>query len=87
MGTIIVIAVVLGIVRFAWWWKRQEGRNQFIACLDKRTARNEAMASLPEDMKFLKGKIAQLAEHTGLPEDEEADEEKAEGTDAAEEAA
>ncbi|KAL7499799.1 hypothetical protein ACHAWT_007913 [Skeletonema menzelii] len=86
LGTIIVIAVVLGIIRFAWWWNRQEGRNQFIACLDKRSARNDALAALPEDMQFLKGKISQLAEHTGLPEDEEVDEEKAEGTDAAEEA-
>lgn len=84
LGTIIVLAVFLGIIRFAWWWKRQEGRAQFIACLDKRTSRNAALAALPEDMQFLKSKVAQLAEHTGLPEDEEVDEEKAEGTDDAE---
>ena len=91
LGSIIVIALVLGIIRFAWWWKRQEGRNQFIACLDRRHARNEALAALPEDMQFLKAKVAKLAEHTGLPEDEEVDEEKAEAQaqvtdDAAEEA-
>ena len=38
-------------------------------------------------MQFLKSKVAQLAEHTGLPEDEEVDEEKAEGTEAEAEAA
>ena len=87
LGTIIVIALVFGIVRFAWWWRRQEGRAKFIACLDKRAARNATLAELPEDMRYLKSKVAQLAEHTGLPEDEEVDEEKAgasDGTDDAE---
>ena len=84
LGTIIVIAVFLGIIRFAWWWRRQDGRTKFIACLDRRHTRQEAIAALPEDMQFLKAKVAKLAEHTGLPEDEEADEEKAEGTDEAE---
>lgn len=81
LGTIIVIGTVLCIIRFAWWWKKQDGRLKFIACLDKRSARNEALAALPEDMQFLRSKIAQLAEHTGLPEDEEVDVEKAEGTE------
>lgn len=87
LGTILVIAIFCGILRYAWWWRRQEGRAKFIACLDKRAARNDAMANLPEDMKYLKSKVAQLAEHTGLPEDEEVDEEKAgasDGTDDAE---
>jgi len=88
LGTIIVIAVALGVIRFAWWWKRQDGRLKFITFLDRRTSRNAALASLPEDMQYLKSKVDQLAEHTGLPEDEE-DEEKAEaeGTDEAEEEA
>eukprot|EP00985_Skeletonema_marinoi_P014140 scaffold7112_cov119-Skeletonema_marinoi.AAC.4 len=85
MGTIIVIAVILGIARVVWWWKRQDGRAKFIASLDKRSARNATLSSLPEDMQYLKSKVAQLAEHTGLPEDEEVDEEKPElsqeGTD------
>jgi sodium-dependent phosphate cotransporter len=76
LGTILVIAVFFGICRFIWWWKRQAGREAFIACLDKRKERNDALATLPEDMQSLKSKVAQLAEHTGLPEDEEADEEK-----------
>ena len=87
LGTILVIAIFCGILRYAWWWRRQEGRAKFIACLDKRAARNDAMANLPEDMKYLKSKVAQLAEHTGLPEDEEVDEEKvgaSEGTEEAE---
>jgi sodium-dependent phosphate cotransporter len=86
LGAIIVIALFLGILRFAWWWRRQEGREKFIDCLEKRGVRSAAVASLPEDMQYLKGKVAQLAEHTGLPEDEVADEEKAgasEGTDQA----
>ena len=76
LGTILVIAVFFGICRFIWWWKRQAGREAFIACLDKRKERNDALATLPEDMQSLKSKVAQLAEHTGLPDDEEAGEEK-----------
>lgn len=89
LGSILVIAVALGILRFVYWWKKQEGRTAFIAFLDKRTARSAAMSALPEDMQFLKSKVAALAEHTGLPEDEEVDEEKAgaEGTDEADEEA
>jgi len=85
LGTIIVIAAFLGIIRFAWWWKRQGGRDKFIDCLDKRGVRSAAIASLPEDMEFLKSKVAQLAEHTGLPEDE-VDEEKVEASEGTEEA-
>lgn len=90
LGSVVVIAVGLGIIRFAYWWKKQDGRTHFIAFLDKRTFRSNALAALPEDMQYLKSKVAQLAEHTGLPEDEdeEVDEEKAqasEGTDEADE--
>jgi sodium-dependent phosphate cotransporter len=84
LGTMIVIVVFLGILRFVWWWRRQGGRAKFIDCLEKRGVRSAAMATLPEDMQYLKSKVAQLAEHTGLPEDEVADEEKpaaSEGTD------
>ena len=74
LGSIIVIALFLGIIRFVYWWKKQDGREAFISMLDTRTSRNSAIAALPEDMQFLKSKVAQLAEHTGLPEDEEAGE-------------
>jgi len=71
LGSFLVILVVYGIARFVWWWMKQEGRAKFITCLDKRSAMSETKRTLPDDMQYLKAKVSQLAEHTGLPEDEE----------------
>mmetsp|Transcript_43068 Transcript_43068/g.77419 ORF Transcript_43068/g.77419 Transcript_43068/m.77419 type:complete len:610 (-) Transcript_43068:424-2253(-) len=71
LGALLVIFVAFAIVRFAWWWKRQEGKEKFLACLDRRQAMSATTKTLPEDMQYLKAKVGQLMEHTGLPEDEE----------------
>ena len=76
LGSLIVVAVILAIARFIWFWKKQDGRQRFIDCLDRRQAMIDTKKTLPEDMVMLKAKVAQLAEHTGLPEDEEAIEEQ-----------
>lgn len=71
LGSFLVILVICGIARVVWWWKKQEGRAKFITFLDKRSAMSDTTRTLPEDMQYLKAKVSQLAEHTGLPEDEE----------------
>lgn len=71
LGALICVFVVYAIARFVWWWKKQEGREKFLAVLDKRQVMSECKATLPEDMQYLKAKVEQLVEHTGLPEDEE----------------
>jgi len=71
LGSFIVILVVYLIARFVWWWKKQEGRDKFLAYLDRRQEMHDTRATLPEDMQYLKAKVGQLVEHTGLPEDEE----------------
>ena len=71
LGALIVVFVVYFIARFVWWWKRQEGREKFLAILDRRQAMSSTQKTLPEDMQYLKSKVGQLVEHTGLPEDEE----------------
>lgn len=71
LGSMIVIFVAFGIGKFVWWWKKQEGREKFLACLDRRQAMSSTKETLPEDMIYLKNKVGQLVEHTGLPEDEE----------------
>ena len=38
--------------------------------LKNRQERRVTMAELPEDMKYLKAKVAALIEHTGLPDDD-----------------
>jgi sodium-dependent phosphate cotransporter len=71
LGALIVVFVAYFIARFVWWWKRQEGREKFLAILDRRQAMSSTQKTLPEDMQYLKSKVGQLVEHTGLPEDEE----------------
>jgi len=71
LGALIVVFAIYGIARFVWWWKRQEGRDKFLACLDRRQQMEACKKTLPEDMIYLKSKVGQLVEHTGLPEDEE----------------
>ena len=79
LGSFVVIAVALGIIRFVWWWMRQDGRAKCLECLDRREAYNKTMKTLPQDMEFLKKKVTQLSEHTGLPDDVEEDEEMLKG--------
>ncbi|KAL7531668.1 hypothetical protein ACHAXR_004169 [Thalassiosira sp. AJA248-18] len=71
LGSFLVILMVYLIAKFVWFWKKQDGREKFINWLDKRRSMSDTMKTLPEDMQFLKSKVDQLAEHTGLPEDEE----------------
>lgn len=75
LGSLLVVAIIAGIAKFIWFWKKQDGRQRFIDCLDRRQTMQETMKTLPEDMVMLKAKVGQLVEHTGLPEDEEAMEE------------
>lgn len=85
LGALIVVFAIYGIARFVWWWKRQEGRDKFLACLDRRQQMEACKKTLPADMIYLKSKVGQLVEHTGLPEDEEegieAGKDLSEGTD------
>jgi sodium-dependent phosphate cotransporter len=71
LGSMIVIFVAYAIARSVWWWKKQEGHEKFLAWLDRRQIVASTRATLPEDMQYLKNKVGQLVEHTGLPEDEE----------------
>jgi len=71
LGIFLVAFVVAAIARFVWWWKKQDGRGKFISWLDRRQSMQDTTRTLPEDMQYLKAKVEQLAEHTGLPEDDE----------------
>lgn len=71
LGSLLVAAVAVALIRFCWWWFKQEGKDKFLSFLDRRQAMSDANKTLPEDMQFLKSKVGQLVEHTGLPEDEE----------------
>lgn len=73
LGSFIVIAIVLGAIRFGFWWKYQDGKNKCLAKLDKRTDMSECKKTLPEDMKYLKKtmevmklKVNDICEHIGV---------------------
>jgi len=44
--------------------------------MSERQRKNTAVKALPDDMEYLKAKIAALSEHTGLPDDEDEEEGK-----------
>jgi len=73
LGVFLVLVVVYITGRFVWFWHKQDGKQKTLDFLDKRTAMSDCKKTLPEDMQFLKSKVEQLVEHTGLPEDEEVD--------------
>ncbi|KAL7522571.1 hypothetical protein ACHAWX_007295 [Stephanocyclus meneghinianus] len=70
LGSFIVILIILLSLRFIWWWHKQDGKDKTWKYLDRRTIISNTRKTLPEDMEFLKSKVRQLCEHTGLPEDE-----------------
>lgn len=93
LGTFICILVLCAIGRFVWWYTKQDGREKILGCLDRHQDMGATKKTLPEDMRYLKAKVGQLVEHTGLPGDEEEGEEElkvydeVEGQDTSEEAA
>lgn len=70
LGAFITIMLVCGIIYTGYWCKFKNGRQQVIDGFKRREKRRHTMEHLPEDMEFLKAKIAALADHTGLPDDE-----------------
>jgi sodium-dependent phosphate cotransporter len=75
LGSFLVILLVLVIFYFVYWWKWKNGRERCTLCMSNRQARRTAWLNLPDDMAYLKKKVNQLVEHTGLPEDDEDEEE------------
>jgi len=71
LGIFICAALLAGIARFVWFWKKQDGQSRFLAFLDRRKAVSDTNKSLPEDMQYLKSKVAQLVEQTGTATDDD----------------
>ncbi|KAL7518228.1 hypothetical protein ACHAWX_003075 [Stephanocyclus meneghinianus] len=69
LGSFIVIVIILLALRFIWWWHKQDGKKKTLTFLDRRKLISDTRATLPEDMEFLKSKVLQLCEHTGLTKD------------------
>jgi sodium-dependent phosphate cotransporter len=75
LGAILCIFLVVGVLWFIYWWRCKGGEQSCLDCMGARQVRRAAIHDLPKDMIYLKKKVAALADHTGLPEDEDEDEE------------
>ena len=71
LGSMITI-VLFGLVCWGvYWWRWNGGKD---ACYNKMVLRQKravTMKELPDDMEFLKARIRELQEHTGLLEEED----------------
>jgi len=72
LGSIIVVLLAVGLIYTGYYCKMQGGKEKCTECLVTREKRNNAVKDLPDDMEWLKAKVRELSEHTGLPVDEEA---------------
>lgn len=73
LGSFLTIMVILAFGYTGYWCRFKDGRHKVTQCFSERQRHREAVQCLPDDMEFLKAKITALAEHTGLPEEEEKD--------------
>ena len=80
IGVLVVIAVALSGVYFAYWWYKQDGKQKTLDNFARRERKRVTMEGLPDNMEFLMTKVSALIDHTGLPEEEE-EEDKEEQTE------
>jgi hypothetical protein len=71
LGAFIVVIIGLGCIYLGYWCQFKGGKQHCTDCFAKRERRRVMYLDLPEDMDYLKTKIAALVEYTGLPADEE----------------
>lgn len=72
-GVMIVIALVLLLVKFLWWWCRQDGKEKMRICFQKKQNRKEVFDEVPLKWAGLTNDVERLKDYTGLPEEENDD--------------
>ncbi|KAL3924753.1 MAG: hypothetical protein SGILL_000848 [Bacillariaceae sp.] len=77
LGSMVTILFFGLIVWGVYWWRWNGGKDSCYNKMVTRQKRSVTMKELPDDMEFLKAKIRELQEHTGLLEEEDADDEEA----------
>eukprot|EP00522_Entomoneis_paludosa_P018886 CAMPEP_0172441026 /NCGR_PEP_ID=MMETSP1065-20121228/1599_1 /TAXON_ID=265537 /ORGANISM="Amphiprora paludosa, Strain CCMP125" /LENGTH=584 /DNA_ID=CAMNT_0013190173 /DNA_START=31 /DNA_END=1785 /DNA_ORIENTATION=+ len=73
LGSFIVILIGLALAYLVYWCMYQDGREKCYTCMTARERKRVAIKELPDDMEFLKARVAALTEHTGLSTEEEED--------------
>merc|ERR1712226_796573 len=81
LGAFIVIVMGLGLAYLVYWCLYMDGREKCVTCMTRRERKRVAIKELPDDMEFLKARVAALSEHTGLPVDDEEEEIEVKGAE------
>jgi solute carrier family 34 (sodium-dependent phosphate cotransporter) len=71
LGSMVTVVLFAILVWSVYWWRWQGGKDKCYNCMVERQKRHEANRDLPDDMEFLKNKIRELQEHTGLIDEED----------------
>ena len=79
LGSFIVIILGFILAYVTYWCYYQNGREKCTNCMAARERKRVTIRDLPDDIEYLKTKMALLIDHTGLPED--ADDKKEGETD------
>lgn len=73
LGVFLVIILIVLIAGAVYKWYKGDLKENIIASFEARQRKTSAMKSLPDDMDTIKSEIAALKAHTGMPEEEEAE--------------
>lgn len=68
LGSLIVAALIMGMIYAGYWWHMADGKALLYAGMAKMQARRTAVTELPDDMDMLKAKIKALEEKVGIEE-------------------
>lgn len=71
LGIFILLGLVLSCLWVFYWCRFKDGREKCQNCMMERERKRVTMMDLPDDMEYLKSRVAALTEHTGLVVDDE----------------
>ena len=70
LGSFLTVILFFVIVWLAYYCQFKGGKEKCYDFMVAREERQKALTTLPEDMEYLKAKIKELSEHTGLPDED-----------------
>ena len=71
LGSFIVVILGFVLAYVVYWCYYKDGKQKCAECMSARERKRITLRDLPDDMEYLKAKMALLIDHTGLPEEEE----------------
>ncbi|KAL7561531.1 hypothetical protein ACA910_022685 [Epithemia clementina (nom. ined.)] len=73
LGAFLVSILGITLIWLFYWCQCQNGREVCALCFKARERRRVALQDLPDTLDYMMDKISALIEHTGLPDDDEND--------------